>query len=121
MELGRRCGFKYHNSSADQSLKQNGVFSPVLLDSGSVEDLKRQNASMLLAGRATTLLVTRRYQALRQGLKIPITYDLCTISRHGGSMAMLPPFQIVESYPPIWRDASNCVIECGTLNQADKL
>ena len=73
MELGRRCGSNYHNSSADQSLKQNGVFSPVLLDSGSVEDLKRQNASHVACRSATSILVTRRDQALRQGLKNTIT------------------------------------------------
>ena len=41
---GRRWGSVHLDRSADQSLKQNGVFSPVLLHRRSVEDLERQNA-----------------------------------------------------------------------------
>ena len=40
VDYGRRCGSDHHDSSADQSLKQIGVFSPVLLDRGNVEDLE---------------------------------------------------------------------------------
>ena len=62
----------HHDRSADQSLKQNGVFAPVLLDRGSVEDLERQRVTSL-AGRVTSLPVIPRDPALRPGLNKPIT------------------------------------------------
>ena len=40
----RRCGPHHHKRSADQSLRQNGLFSPLLLDCRGVE---RRNASHL--------------------------------------------------------------------------
>ena len=44
---GRRWGSNHHDSSADQGPIHNGVFSPVLLDRGNVEDLERQDARLL--------------------------------------------------------------------------
>ena len=44
LAYGRRWESNHHERSADQSLKQNGVFSPVLLDRGNGEDLERQDA-----------------------------------------------------------------------------
>ena len=58
--------------SADHSLKQSGVFSPVLHDRGSVEDLERQRVTSP-AGRVTSLPVTRRDPVFRPGLNKPIT------------------------------------------------
>ena len=41
---GIRWESSHHDRSEDQSLKQNGVFSPVLIDRWNVEDLERQDA-----------------------------------------------------------------------------
>ena len=64
---GRPWGSNHYDHSADQSLKQNGVFSPVLIDRGNFEDLERQDAGRVACRLRHAPPVTRRDPALCPG------------------------------------------------------